>query len=82
MKRFRWLLLDANVVIELFRQGIWDRVVGLCDISLSRTVAEQEAHFFEDDEGERRDFDLRPYAEDGRIRVFDVSTSELAKFLS
>ncbi len=40
MKKFRLLLLDANIVIELFGQGIWDRVIDLCDIHLARTVAE------------------------------------------
>ncbi|MFO8012169.1 MAG: hypothetical protein R6X20_02575 [Phycisphaerae bacterium] len=82
MKKFHLLLLDANIVIELFRQGIWDRVVEVCDVHLSRTVAENEAHFYEDDTGERQDFDLAPDAKAGRITVFDVRLSELAAFRS
>lgn len=80
--KFRLLLLDANVVIELFRQGIWDRVIELCDIHLARTVAEGEAHFYEDEHGDRQDFDLLPYAQDGRITVFDVTATELSAFFS
>ena len=38
MKKFRLLLLDANVVIELFRHGIWARVIETCEVYLSRTV--------------------------------------------
>lgn len=82
MKKFQLLLLDANIVIELFRQGIWDKVVDLRDIHLARTVAQEEAHFYKDENGERHDFDLRPYAKDERITVFDVLLSELSGFLS
>ncbi len=81
MKKFSLLLLDANIVIELFRLGIWDKVVDLCDIHLARTVADREAHFFLDEEGQRQDFDLTPYAQDGRIDVFDVAPSDLTAFL-
>jgi len=82
MKRFRLLLLDAGIVIELLRQGIWDRLVEACDVHLSRTVAETEAHFYEDADGEKQHFDLAPDVESGRITVFDVLPSELARFRS
>ncbi len=79
-KKFRLLLLDANVVIELFRQSIWDQVIDRCDVYLSRTVAEIEAHFYETEDGERHDFDLLPYGTDGRVAVFDVMPSEAVSF--
>lgn len=79
MKKFHLLLLDANVVIELFRQGIWDEVVDRCDIHLARTV-QGEAHFYRDEHGDRQDFDLEPYVQDGRIAVFDMQASEAARF--
>jgi hypothetical protein len=82
MKRFRLLLLDANIVIELFRQGIWDRVVEVCGVHLSRTVAEIEAHFYEDEDGEKQYFDLAPDAQAGRITVFDMLPSDLEEFRS
>jgi len=81
MKKFRLLLLDANVVIELFRLGIWDKLVDLCEIHLARTVAEREAHFFLDENDERSDFDLSPYVEARKICVFDVTLSDLTAFL-
>ena len=81
MKKFRLLLLDANIVIELFRLGIWDRLVDLCEIHLARTVVDTEAHFFLDDDGDRHDFDLDAYARGGKIHVFDVAPSDLAAFL-
>ncbi|MCX5654855.1 MAG: hypothetical protein NTY65_09440 [Planctomycetota bacterium] len=80
MKKFKLLLLDANVVIELFRLGIWDDVVERCDVHLARTVAEDEAHFFEDDDKQRHDFDLQPYIKANKITVFDVTVSEATVF--
>ena len=79
-KRFNLLLLDANVVIELFRQDIWERVIEQCDVYLSRTVAEQEALFYEPEDAEKQYFDVLPYAEAGRITVFDVTPSQVSKF--
>ena len=61
MKKFRLLLLDANIVIYLFEIGLWDKLIGCRDVLLSRIVAEREAQFFEDDAGERVYFDLQPY---------------------
>ncbi len=80
MKKFRLLLLDANVVIELFRQGIWDRLIEACDVHLARTVVSTEAHFYEDNQGVRIDFDLGQYCKAGKISVFDVAPSELTTF--
>lgn len=75
-KKLRFLLLDANVVIELFRQGLWERILECCDVHLSRTVAAVEAHFYEDDEGRRHDFDLTSYETSGLVTVFDVSLAQ------
>lgn len=82
MKRFRLLLLDANVVIELRRQGIWDQVTSTCDVYVSRTVAEAEAHFYADDEGRRVDFDVTKDVDSGRITLFDVDAPKRDVFLS
>jgi len=78
-KKFRLLLLDANVVINLFQMDLWDRLLERCDVHLSRTIASTEAHFFEDDQGERHDFDLSGYEASGAITVFDVSLGQNAE---
>ena len=80
-KKFRLLLLDANIVIELFHMGIWDRVLECCDVHLSRTIATTEAHFYEDDEGQRHDFDLSGHEASGEIAVFDVSLAQDAELV-
>ena len=78
-KKFRLLLLDANIVIKLFAMGLWDRLLEHCDVHLSRTIATVEAHFFEDDEGQRHDFDLSGYETSGAITVFDVTLAQNAE---
>lgn len=82
MKKFRLLLLDANIVIELFRQGIWEKLIDSCDIHLSRTVAKDEAQFYEDPQGEKQYFDLNQDIAAGKITIFDVLPSKLVTFRS
>ena len=46
MKKFRLLLLDANIVIELFRQDIWEKLIdwmALNGINMPLAVTGQEA---------------------------------------
>ena len=77
-KKFRLLLLDAGIVIKLFEMGLWDRLLERCEVHLSRTIA-AEAHFWVDDEGQRRDFDLASYEASGAITVFDVTLAQDAE---
>lgn len=80
MEKYKLLLLDANVVIELFEQGIWDEVVEKCEIYLSRTVAEKEALFWEDHRGRRHTINMQPYEESGRVEIFDLSFQKLKSY--
>lgn len=80
MKKFRLLLLDANVVIYLFEIGLWDELVERCEVLLSRIVAEREAQFFEKDDGEKVYFDLQSYIADNRVTVIDASVADIKAF--
>ncbi len=80
MKRWSFLLLDANVIIALFKQGLWDRVVAECDLHISETVL-GEAHFFEDEAGARHDFDLGLYVANGSIKEFSVPAADVKSFV-
>ena len=82
MKKLRLLLLDACVVIELFRLGLWNRLVDACDIHLSQTVAKSEAQFYFDDQGDMHLTNLASDISHGRITVFDVSLAQLSGFLA
>jgi hypothetical protein len=79
MKKFKCLLLDANIVIKLCKLGLWDALLKQCEIHLSETVI-QEANYYEDSKGERHDINLNPYVERGQVHVFSHSAADLKKF--
>jgi len=80
MKKLRFLLLDANVVIKLYELGLWQSVIDKCEILLARTVAEREAEFFFADDGQHG-IDLAQDINSNRITVVDVQASDLKRFL-
>lgn len=81
MPRLQLLLFDANVVIELHSQGLWQNVISKCDVTLTRTVASDEAQFWEDQSGQKHYFDLENDIAVGRINCVDVTTKQVACFL-
>jgi hypothetical protein len=80
MKKLRFLLLDANVVIQLFELGLWQRIVDQCEILLARTVAELEVQFYFDAEGQH-EIDLGDDIESKRIAIVDVPPSAVKNFM-
>jgi hypothetical protein len=79
MKRFKCLLLDANVVIKLFSLGLWDAVVSQCEIHLSEIVV-GEADYYENSEGTHHDIDLTEYIKSGQVNVFSRTAADLKRF--
>ena len=79
MKKFRLLLLDANIVIELFRRRLWDAFLRQCDVHLAETV-KNEAVFWEDENGEKHPINLDDYQTSGAITVFSVPPSAIQSF--
>ena len=80
MKKLRFLLLDANIVIQLFEFGIWDSVLDKTEILLAQTVAEREAEFFFIDD-ERHEIDLAGDIAASRLSIVDVTPTDLKKFV-
>lgn len=78
-KRLSFLLLDANIIIELWRLGLWGRLVELCDIHVGKTVV-GEADFFLDAHGNRVDIDLSGDISSQKIQVFQVEFHDLDEF--
>ncbi len=70
-KKFRLLLLDAKMVVEISRPGLWDQAVAGCEIQLAQTVLE-DSQFFDVDQGEGHDSDLAPYVAAKSISLFDA----------
>lgn len=81
MTRSSFLLLDANIVIQLFKSGSWQQFAAKAQIQIARTIL-SEAHYFENEHGERVDFDLNVYVSTGAIEVVEVGLRELEGFLN
>lgn len=79
MKRFPCLILDANIVIWLFAQGLWNAVVERCELILCQTVVD-EADYFQDGTGTERAIDLQPDIASGHIKVISFSSGDVAAF--
>lgn len=78
MKRFPFLLLDAGPIIKLFQLGIWDEFILRCDVTVSRTVAEEAQYTSR--EFEDVCIDLESYAVEDRIVIVDVQLSDIRTF--
>jgi len=79
MKKFKLLLLDANVVIQVFKLGLWARLVDRCDVWLAATVV-QEAAFFTSEEGTPHTIDLSQDIAENRVSTFELTPSQLSEF--
>lgn len=81
MNKSKLHLLDAGIIVELFRLGIWENVVSHFDISVSEIVA-GEAHFFRDQKGNRQTIDLAEFVDNNRIQSVFATPSQAQEFLS
>lgn len=81
MKKFSFLILDACIVIKLHELGIWNRLCEKADVHLAETVI-QEAKYYEDEQKQRYDIDLRQDIEQKRISSFSVDARELNEFFA
>lgn len=81
MKKFSFLLLDANVVIELFRQGLWERITDICDIHLAQTVID-ESEFYIDENGKKVAISHDEIEADGKVTIISLEPSSLGSFRS
>ncbi len=80
MPKLKLLILDANVVIYLFENGLWQKVLAQCEIHLSRIVAEDEVRFYHGRETDKL-IDLSDDINQKRLQLFDISRSDLDQFL-
>lgn len=80
MPKLKLLILDANVVIYLFENGLWQKVLAQCEIHLSRIVAEDEVRYYHGREADKL-IDLSDDITQGRLHLFDLSPTELKQFV-
>ena len=66
MPKFRFLLLDAGIIIGAHELGVWDHLTQQCEVTVTGTV-KVEADFWYDERGEGHDIDLDIDIEAGRL---------------
>lgn len=79
--RIVWLnliILDANVIIELFRQDIFAAVVDRCSIKLPTTI-KNECKFYEDQSGKEIQIDWTQYLNSGKVEEISADDLEYGK---
>lgn len=79
-KRLAFLLIDANIIIEAFRLGVWDALVSHCDIYLPEVML-TEALYYIDSTQTRHPINLDPYSQSGAVTVITVELSTAQAFL-
>ena len=79
MKKFKLLILDANIIIELYRLDIWDAFIKNCDVHLAESVID-EAQFYVNNKDEKIDIDLQKYVKEKKINKFSKQASEIEIF--
>lgn len=79
MKKFKLLLLDANIVITAFELGIWQQLIGQCDVWLASTVIKETQYFIGSD-GNKHAIDLSQDIAKRYVTEFKITLSELLRF--
>ena len=83
MTTLKLLLFDAGIVIGLHELGLWEKLIDVCEITMTRTVAEDEVVLWEDDSGEKTFIDIDKFQKDikiGRVNCIDVPLPKIAAF--
>lgn len=72
----RYVILDANVVIDAHRLGVWKALVTQYKITVTNTIA-AEVQFYEGEDGTRYDIDLFKCEEEGIIEIIESEVGEI-----
>ncbi len=77
------VLLDANIIIESHKVGVWEKLVERVEIVVSSIVAYKESHFYSEEEGGiPGPINLKRLIKDGKIKEIFASPEEMADFLN
>jgi hypothetical protein len=73
------VLLDADVVIEAFRLGIWELLTNKSDIHVASSVVGEADHFFDPTTGQKHRIDLDAEAAAGRVKIVEGVATDMAR---
>lgn len=74
----RLVILDANVIIEAFRNSFWNGLVSHCEIYVPSIVLHTEVYHYQDDAGQKVLIDLISEINQGRIQEIVATCDEMA----
>jgi len=72
--------LDADVSINLFKLGLWDRTLNKFDVYLAETVYEDEALYYQvldDDQIVKKYIDFSPDIKSGSLKVLETKAVDM-----
>ncbi|MFB3905366.1 MAG: hypothetical protein ACE15E_18105 [Acidobacteriota bacterium] len=67
-RKLAFLLIDANIIIEAFRLGVWEALAKHCDIYLPEVMLTEALYYFDSTET-RHPINLNPYCQSGAVTV-------------
>ncbi len=77
------VLLDANIIIEAYKMGVWEKLIEKVEIIVSSIVAHDEALFYSKKEGGVPEpINLKNLIEEGKIKEISASQEVIAEFLN
>lgn len=79
MTKSKLLFLDANIIIELMRRGIWEVFLERCNVYLAESVV-GEVHTTPTSFGIGNAIDLHAAATQGRLTIVSAAISETKAF--
>lgn len=74
------IILDAVIVIKLFKYNLWDSFVENYQVYLPAIVAHKESKFYKTLSGEKVPIDLSSYINDGKCHILSADADLLTLF--
>lgn len=74
------VILDANVIIELFSQGIFDALIGRYAIKLPKTIKD-ECQFYFDQNDDEVQINWEPYITSGKVEEVAATDEQFSDLL-
>ncbi len=76
------VLLDANIVIEAYKLGIWENLIEKVEIAVSSIVAHEESLFYSIQENKiPESINLKSLIDEGKIKELSATREKMANFL-
>ena len=80
MPKLKLLLLDANVIIVAHELNLWHQLIDKCDITVTKTIEEQETYYWRDTNGEPHKIDLSEDIAKDKIYLIEVPKEKYNSF--